>query len=191
MMLRPLTLQEANTLLPFVKERFARMQRIIAEGQNLSEALQAFEKRKTAPATGPAAAGAGAGGAGVAGGAGGAGAAGGEMRTLADLIAATADENARKATASIQREIERKKKRLKTIEAQIRMEILQLQTCGVHIKSVFPARADFLGERHRQPVFLCWCMGERNIEHWHPLDESFSTRQPITDPAVFGPVVIH
>jgi hypothetical protein len=176
MMFRSLTLQEANTLLPFVKERFARMQRSIAEGQNLSEALLAVKKNlqdKPSNKQGSEEVGI-------------SNAPGGQLAETTPTL-----KTKSKTNASMQREVERKKKRLKTIEAQLRREILQLQHCGVHVKSVFPARADFLGERHRQPVFLCWCMGERSIEHWHPLDENFSTRQPITDPTAFGPVVIH
>lgn len=44
-----------------------------------------------------------------------------------------------------------------------------------------PARGlvDFYGRIEAKLVWLCWCYGEREITHYHQLDEGFSARKPI------------
>lgn len=84
-----------------------------------------------------------------------------------------------------------KQKRLKEIESEIRNEVLEMHFYGAIVKSVFPARIDFLSELHRQPIYLCWQSGDKAVSHWHSVDEGFSSRRPIQHPQSFGPLVVH
>jgi hypothetical protein len=84
-----------------------------------------------------------------------------------------------------------KLKRLKEIESEIRDEVLEMHCYGAIVKSVFPARIDFLSELHRQPIYLCWQSGDKAVSHWHSVDESFTSRKPIQHPQSFGPLVVH
>lgn len=83
------------------------------------------------------------------------------------------------------------KNQLEDIEEKIRQEMLQIQQYGALVKSIFPARIDFLSERHKQPVYLCWQSGESQVSHWHPIEENFFTRRLIQQPNEFGEAVIH
>lgn len=83
------------------------------------------------------------------------------------------------------------KRKLKKVESQIRTQIADVQLLGVVVKSIFPARVDFLAERHKQPVYLCWQAGDSEVSHWHPIDEGFSTRRLIDEKKAFGPMVVH
>ena len=38
---------------------------------------------------------------------------------------------------------------------------------------------DFLGLRDGEEVHLCWKYGEREIRHWHGLDEGYAARKPL------------
>ncbi|CAN5767362.1 hypothetical protein BH09MYX1_BH09MYX1_34070 [soil metagenome] len=44
-----------------------------------------------------------------------------------------------------------------------------------------PARGlvDFYGRIDTKLVWLCWCYGEREVTHYHQLDEGFTSRKPI------------
>lgn len=44
-----------------------------------------------------------------------------------------------------------------------------------------PARGlvDFYGRIEAKLVWLCWCYGEREVAHYHQLDEGFAARKPI------------
>ncbi|MBH1989415.1 MAG: DUF2203 domain-containing protein [Myxococcaceae bacterium] len=80
---------------------------------------------------------------------------------------------------------------LESIEDHIRSEILEMQQYGAIVKSVFPARLDFLSERHKQLIYLCWQSGDENVCYWHPVEEGFGTRRYIEMPNEFGSEVIH
>ena len=38
---------------------------------------------------------------------------------------------------------------------------------------------DFLSLRNNVKVYLCWCLGEENIDFWHDVNEGFSRRKPL------------
>ena len=38
---------------------------------------------------------------------------------------------------------------------------------------------DFPGVREGRPVFLCWQLGERAVEHWHEVESGFLGRRPL------------
>lgn len=80
---------------------------------------------------------------------------------------------------------------LNLIENTIREEMIEIQQYGAIVKSIFPARVDFLSERHKQPVYLCWQAGDSSVSHWHPVEEGFLTRRSINNPGEFGTEVIH
>jgi len=154
MIFRSLTLQEANVFLPLIKEHFAKIHALVAEGQVIHDSLGKPKETQASV---------------------------GNQTTIVSEI-----ENIRPRAQNTY-----KKKRLKEIESLVRDEIIELQCYGAIVKSVFPARVDFLSELHRQPVYLCWQMGDKTVSHWHPVDESFSSRRFIQTPSSFGPVVIH
>ena len=87
--------------------------------------------------------------------------------------------------------LKQKQKRLKEIESEIREEVLEMHCYGAIVKSVFPARIDFLSELYRQPIYLCWQSGDKAVSHWHSVEEGFASRRPIQHPQSFGPLVVH
>lgn len=153
MIFRSITLQEANVFLPLVKERFASIHALVAEGQMLHEAIA--KAKVSQPA------------------------------------ATTADSVIEASIPSTKAQNNYQKRRLKKIEAEVKEKIIDLHCYGAIVKSVFPARVDFRSELHRQPIFLCWQTGDKTVSHWHPIDESFSSRRFIQTPQSFGPMVLH
>jgi hypothetical protein len=50
----------------------------------------------------------------------------------------------------------------------------------VELKDVDMGLIDFRHVRNGREVYLCWKLGEENIEWWHPLDSGFASRQPLS-----------
>jgi hypothetical protein len=50
---------------------------------------------------------------------------------------------------------------------------------GAMPKGVEPALVDFPYRLNGRDVYLCWRLGEKNITHFHGMDEGFSTRKPL------------
>lgn len=64
-------------------------------------------------------------------------------------------------------------------EERIRGYLQELADLHVELKDPFTGLVDFPHERGGRVVYLCWRLGEGNIEHWHELDAGFAGRQPL------------
>lgn len=57
--------------------------------------------------------------------------------------------------------------------------VAELASLGVECKGLEDGLVDFPGERDGVPIYYCWKVGERAVEHWHPRDAGFAGRQPL------------
>ena len=55
-----------------------------------------------------------------------------------------------------------------------------LEAKGVVVRDPANGLLDFPHERDGQVVYLCWRIGEPDIEWWHPSETGFAGRKPIT-----------
>jgi len=149
MLFKPVTIQEANAYLPFVKEKLIKVQKLVIKGQVLQQHL---DDRKT---------------------------------TKISRLRADGQEEIELLDFSSARE------KVLAIEQTIRDELVKLHGLGIVVKSIVPGRICFFAERHRQPVFLSWQAGEKEVSYWHALDDGFSMRQIVQQPEAFGPHYIH
>lgn len=59
----------------------------------------------------------------------------------------------------------------------------ELGALGVEFKDAVLGLVDFPAERDGRPVYLCWRLGEPEVDHWHELNAGYAGRQPL-DPRV-------
>ena len=75
--------------------------------------------------------------------------------------------------AELEREVQ-------ALAAEIDGCIHEIEELGIEYKLPFDAGlVDFPGEIDGRPVYLCWRLGERAVEHWHELDAGFAGRRPL------------
>ena len=55
----------------------------------------------------------------------------------------------------------------------------QLQELGAWVKDLRMGLIDFYGMRDGAYIWLCWKLDEERVTHWHPLDEGYTSRQPL------------
>jgi hypothetical protein len=63
---------------------------------------------------------------------------------------------------------------------RFRAEATALDRLGVLLKDAKDGIVDFLHMRDGKIVFLCWCLGEEEITHYHEIGRGFADRQPLT-----------
>ncbi|MEK9159227.1 MAG: DUF2203 domain-containing protein [Patescibacteria group bacterium] len=75
-----------------------------------------------------------------------------------------------------------------TAEAVIRSKVDRLKTCNAELAQVgclmrdpVEGILDFPSFYKNQPVFLCWKLGEEQIEFWHSVSENIQARRPVTE----------
>jgi hypothetical protein len=55
----------------------------------------------------------------------------------------------------------------------------RIEEMGVLVKDLDSGLLDFPTLFRGEEVYLCWRMGERDIDHWHGVNEGFKGRRPI------------
>ncbi len=56
----------------------------------------------------------------------------------------------------------------------------QIQGFGCLLKDIDLGLVDFPGQVEGETVFLCWQYGEPHVAAWHPIDEGFGSRRPLS-----------
>lgn len=62
---------------------------------------------------------------------------------------------------------------------QLSEGINRIQSVGCIIKDIESGLIDFPALKDGREVYLCWRLGEENIEFWHEIDTGFAGRQPL------------
>jgi hypothetical protein len=70
---------------------------------------------------------------------------------------------------------------LSGLHDRFRNELGDVAARGCVVRDVELGLVDFYTMAHGRVVCLCWRRGEPKIEHWHPIDEGFSGRRPLSE----------
>ncbi len=62
----------------------------------------------------------------------------------------------------------------------------ELTKLGVELKDHYTGLIDFRHMHEGREVYLCWRLGEAEVEHWHELDSGFSGRKKLQLAATNG-----
>lgn len=57
----------------------------------------------------------------------------------------------------------------------------QIRGLGGEVKDLDMGLVDFPGRRGADDILLCWRLGEKKIEYWHPVDGGFANRRPLDE----------
>ena len=68
---------------------------------------------------------------------------------------------------------------LEILGDQINSVIFDIQNKGVLVKDIETGLVDFYANIDDQEVFLCWKLGEPEVEHWHELDSGYPGRKTL------------
>jgi hypothetical protein len=77
--------------------------------------------------------------------------------------------------------------RLRAVADDIGAAVQRVSELGCLVKDLDLGLVDFYAMMDNRPVLLCWQFGERQIAHWHDVDEGFSGRRPIEGVEVAPP----
>jgi hypothetical protein len=69
--------------------------------------------------------------------------------------------------------------RIEHLTAEIQRGLGEIAELGGVPKDLGLGLVDFLHLRNGREVNLCWKYGEREIRHWHGLDEGYAGRKPL------------
>lgn len=69
---------------------------------------------------------------------------------------------------------------LETARDALRRYLEELEKLGVELKGAHNGLCDFPSLKDGREVYLCWKLGEPEIQHWHDLEAGYTGREPLT-----------
>lgn len=79
------------------------------------------------------------------------------------------------------RELAEKRAREKELLARFRAQLAEVAGRGCILRDLEIGLVDFYTLARDRIVCLCWRRGEPEIGHWHPVDQGFSGRRPLSE----------
>ena len=64
---------------------------------------------------------------------------------------------------------------------RVKDALAEIDSTGVQVKDLDVGLLDFPCRVQDQIILLCWKLGEKQITHWHGLEEGFQGRKPIDE----------
>ncbi len=108
-------------------------------------------------------------------------------RIVTDIVAAHSERTALiKEYGHLDHDLETTKPRRQELDAllseltdRINAHIDELEKIGVVLKGFEPGLVDFYAMMEDREVFLCWKLGESQVDYWHEVDAGYAERQPL------------
>lgn len=94
-------------------------------------------------------------------------------------LALTPDDGA--ATPEEAEQLRRIRLRMQGLIDQMQAGVARLVELDITLRDISTGLIDFPALVSGRPIWLCWRLGEGPIAHWHPHDEGFDSRRPLSE----------
>ena len=64
---------------------------------------------------------------------------------------------------------------------QMQAGVARLVEMDILLRDISSGLIDFPALVSGRPIWLCWRLGETDVAHWHPHDEGFDSRRPLSE----------
>jgi hypothetical protein len=64
---------------------------------------------------------------------------------------------------------------------QMQAGVARLVELDITLRDISTGLIDFPALASGRPIWLCWRLGEGDVAHWHPVDEGFDSRRPLSE----------
>lgn len=78
-------------------------------------------------------------------------------------------------------EMKEREKEIRTLVRRMQASVAQIEAWSVALRDIETGLVDFPALVSGRPVWLCWRLGEGDIEWWHEHDRGFEDRKPLVD----------
>jgi len=104
-----------------------------------------------------------------------------ELITLRDRVVAAAPPDDAGPTAEVAERIRLLRLGMQGLIDQMQAGVARLVEMDITLRDIQTGLIDFPALVSGRPIWLCWRLGETDVAHWHPHDEGFDTRRPLSE----------
>ena len=104
-----------------------------------------------------------------------------ELIELRDRVVAASPPDDETPSAGVAERIRLLRLGMQGLIDQMQAGVARLVELDITLRDISTGLIDFPALVSGRPIWLCWRLGEGDIAHWHPLDEGFESRRPLSE----------
>ena len=104
-----------------------------------------------------------------------------ELIELRDRVVAASAQDEETVPAGVAERIRLLRLGMQGLIDQMQAGVARLVDLDITLRDISTGLIDFPALVTGRPIWLCWRLGEGAIAHWHPLDEGFESRRPLSE----------
>ena len=104
-----------------------------------------------------------------------------ELIELRDRVVAAAPDDEENPPAGAAEQIRLLRLGMQGLIDQMQAGVARLVEMDITLRDISTGLIDFPALVSGRPIWLCWRLGETDVAHWHPHDEGYDTRRPLSE----------
>ena len=104
-----------------------------------------------------------------------------ELIELRDRVVAASPPDDETPTPAVAEKLRLVRLSMQGLIDQMQAGVARLVEMDITLRDISTGLIDFPALVSGRPIWLCWRLGERDVAHWHPHDEGFDTRRPLSE----------
>lgn len=78
-------------------------------------------------------------------------------------------------------ELAQREEEMRDIVKRMQQAVARIDGWGITLRDIGTGLVDFPALANGRPIWLCWKLGEDQINWWHDVDKGFDSRLPLTE----------
>lgn len=104
-----------------------------------------------------------------------------ELIELRDRVVAASPPDEEAPAADVAERIRLLRLGMQGLIDQMQAGVARLVELDILLRDISSGLIDFPALVSGRPIWLCWRLGETDVAHWHPHDEGFDARLPLSE----------
>jgi len=100
---------------------------------------------------------------------------------VAEVQAGLQRDRENNGSAEHAEQLAEREQELRTIVRRMQQDVAQIDEWGITLRDISTGLIDFAALANGRPIWLCWRLGEGDIEWWHEANVGFDQRQPLSE----------
>ncbi len=104
-----------------------------------------------------------------------------DRERVAELQAGLQRDRENNGSAEHAEQLAEREQQLREIVRRMQRDVARIDEWGISLREISTGLIDFPALANGRPIWLCWRLGETDIEWWHEANVGFDQRQPLSE----------
>src|SRR6186997_3541697 len=104
-----------------------------------------------------------------------------DRERVAEVQAVLQRERENNGSGEHAEELSQREQEVREVVRRMQRDVAQIDAWGITLRDIPSGLIDFPALANGRPIWLCWRLGEDDIEWWHETNVGFDGRQPLSE----------